>query len=285
MPKIIDRIPSKRARVEKLEGKVHFNDAGIRVGEIELPDHLLGKFLRRCEGYDTLQDAVNEKEMYVRGKPEQKPGQGKTYWFGLVSDQFRPVPVKAVSEALGRVSSDCTVRYLSKDRFQLHYEVPGNSGMVSVFMDSGEYGLYGGNGENAIKLGVAVTQGGNVATINYGENNSRVIHRITNDKIDEVVAGLNEFAAQVPERREQSKSIVLGRAEVEVYLTAHARQYGGVNVVRSVLSGMNGSVTAYDLSTMVSREAQNLESVKLRMERLAGDIMFSPERVVKYGSE
>src|SRR3989338_728431 len=282
MPKIIDRVPTKKPRIERLAGNVSYDGERVRVGEITLPEHLTAKFLHRCEGYDTLQDAVDSKEMYLRGKKEQKPDQGPTYWFGLVSEQFRPISVGAVSVALGRVSRDCTVKYFHKDRFQLHYEVPGNSGMVSIFMDSGEYGLYGGNGETAIKLGVAVVQEGNVATYNYGENNSRVIHRITNDQIDEVVAGLNEFAAQAPERREQKKSIVLGRVEVEAYLTAHARQYGGANALRSILSGMNGSVTAYDLSSMVSREAQSLESVRLRMERLAGDIMFQPDKIREY---
>src|SRR3989344_865856 len=105
MAKVKDRVPMMRPTVARLEGVVSYDNNGIKVGDVEVPAHLQGKFLRRCEGYNTLQEAVDGKEIYLRGKPSHHG----TFWFGLVSGEFRPITVKAVSEALGRVSSNCTV--------------------------------------------------------------------------------------------------------------------------------------------------------------------------------
>jgi|SRR3989344_7745628 len=283
MPKIIDRIPTKKPRVERLAGNVSYDGERVQVGRIELPEHLTGKFLRRCEGYDTLQDAVDDKEMHLRGKKEQKPGQGPTYWFGLVSEQFRPIPVQAIGKALGRVSSNCTVRYLPLDRFQLHYGIPGNRGELSLFLDSGEFGLYGGNGESAMKCGVSLLQNGNFTLFQYGGDSQRVIHRITHPELNQLVGELREFAQEVPHRVEESKDTYLDKHQVAAYLTQEVQRYAGSVPTRALLSLIGENISAFELASLVNREAQHLESKRLNLERLAGDILFSPEKVVQYG--
>src|SRR3989339_2208112 len=94
-------IPRKTAIVHQLEGDVSYVDSRVIIGDILLPERFQGTLDKRTRKYDGLQEAVDNKELFLRGKINYESG---VQWFGLVTDKFQELRIGEIdSEIQGRL--------------------------------------------------------------------------------------------------------------------------------------------------------------------------------------
>lgn len=272
--KIIDEIPQKQAIVQRLEGKVVEEEYKVTVGGIVLSPWLEGKLRRRSRSYDSLQDAVDDKEIYLVGRDTAKG----IHWFGLVSGQFKPITVDKVAKIVGEERQSC-VRYDEElERFQVGYIVQNTPTKVMMYIDSGDFGVYGGNGESALQYGIAVMdrelEGWSLFQ-NKREvgNTERTIHRLSFPSLEKVAAKQQRFVENVQRSWEENKGRVYSRQEVEAFATVYTQRCAAV--FDHVLQGMNGDMNGYEVVRRLQQEAAQLcGRAQLGLEALAGEMVM-----------
>src|SRR3989344_6356214 len=195
--KIINSIPKYEPIVHRLKGRVEECETDIYVGGLFIPKKLERKFRNRADGY-TLQGAVDSKQIFLRGKSNH---QGNVEWFGLVSDKFTSMPIADLGRALyGIKGVNTQVRYDSnRERFVVSYGIGRDPDRTHMFLDSGDFGTYGGNGEMSIRVGVALygRSGDRVGTVLAQNIGERFIHRRDRNELSEVVENIRVFGAKV----------------------------------------------------------------------------------------
>ena len=115
---IINEIPIKEPIVYNLKGKILFNKKTVSVDDIELPEYLSSKLIRKYGDID-LQDKIDNKILSLRGLKNDNG----INWFGLVSEKFQPLDVKATKDILKKFSNG-KIRYNPKtERFMANYKI------------------------------------------------------------------------------------------------------------------------------------------------------------------
>lgn len=271
--KLVDEVPQKEAIVHLLRGKVVEEQYKLTVGDVVLSPWLVGKLKRRCEGYLSLQDGIEDKDIYLRGR---KTDYG-VHWFGLVSDQFRPMSVERVGNTIGEIAQKEFVRYdQALERFQIGYVVKDSAAKVMVYVDSGDFGVYGGNGESALHYGVAIMDGNphswalfqNKRQIN---NDKRVIHRVSFKSLEKIAQMHQQFIQNIESLWEQNIKRDYTREEVSVFASTYIQRCE--QVFQNILTGMNGGIKGYELIGRMQEEAVRLSGrTQLGIEALMGDI-------------
>ena len=185
-------IPRYEPIIHRLKGKVQQERGTIYVGGVEIPKHLKNKFLKRTEGWDSLQDAVNYKQILLRGCDKES----KLSWFGLVSNQFLNYHVSDMARALADRSRDVSVNYDSdKERYFVNYRLGKGEKQINLHLDSADFGTYGGNGEMAVRAQLSFS-GKGAYTLSADFLQRRFIHRVGHGNLTEVVEELHSLATQ-----------------------------------------------------------------------------------------
>lgn len=274
MIQVMNEIPQKQPLIHPLKGRVEYDGEQTMIGGIAVPEGFVKKLLRNSTSYDSLQDAIDEKELYLRGR-ETTEG---VEWFGLVSGQFRPISVQKVSDLLGQISLGTMVRYdEDRERFQVGY-VLKNTPKVMVYADSGDFGVYGGNGESALQYGISIadtepTSWTLFQNQRHEERSTRAIHRLSLPSIDNVVKRQLEFANGVERAWEENRTKMYSRAEVEDFKAAYLDRCA--TVFKEVLEQMNGSILGEELVAALHEEARRHCSRKqFGLEAVAGEMVM-----------
>ena len=271
--KLVDEVPQKEAIVHLLKGEVREEPYKVTVGGVVLSPWLESKLRKRCANYDSLQDGVDDKEMYLRGRDSPSG----IHWFGLVSGQFKPISVEKISTNLGEVVKKEFVRYdADLERFQIGYVLHEGSPTVMVYVDSGDFGVYGGNGESALHYGIAVKDNtcDSWALFKNQREVSRdkpVIHRVNFKSIDAIAKEQKGFAQQVESMWEANSERSYAKEEVEAFASAYVKRCA--DVFQQVLQGVNGcGIKGYELMSRLQQEASRLSGrAQLGLEALAGE--------------
>ena len=279
----VDSIPQKEALVQRLQGEVYEGRIGVGIGDVALTGPLYHKFLRRCKGFDSLQEAVDTKTIVVRGREIDEA----INWFGLVSGEFQEYRGEDVKSALAQVGDVVEVRYNPiKESFQVGYQVADTNGAkVMLYVDSGDFGVYGGNGESAVKLGVSVRDESFSAWTLFQNKKeegkrARTIHRFCERDLDKVVSDQLQFALEVEEKWEESKVTLYSHCDVEAFAFRYLKRCS--DVFSAVMDGMNGSMSGYELVQMMQTQAVKLQgNAQLGLESLAGQVVMNPS-IVSY---
>jgi hypothetical protein len=274
--KLVDEIPQKEAIVHLLKGEVVEEPYKVSVGGVVLSPWIESKLRKRCVSYNCLQEGVDDKEMYLRGR-ESPSG---IHWFGLVSGQFKPISVEKVSAQLGDVVKKEFVRYdLSLERFQIGYVLKEGSPTVMAYVDSGDFGVYGGNGESALHYGIAIKDDAqdSWALFQNKREISRdkpVIHRVNFKSIDAIAREQKGFAQSVESMWKANRERCYAREEVENFAAAYVARC--MDIFGHVLQGVNGDgIKGDELMSRLQQEASRLcGRAQLGLEALVGEMVM-----------
>ncbi len=191
--RIINNIPNYEPIVHRLNGKVEIAGWDLFVGGLEVPRKFHRKLKKRAGELD-IQDAIDTKYLYLRGTGNSNG------WFGLVTDKFMPIPIAEVAKAFYEVKSDAIIRYdTSKERFVVSYGIGKFPESTHLFLDSGQFGTYGGNGEMSVRAGVVLygNHENKVGVVLSESIRKRFIHRWDQSDIGEVVNEIRNFGDEV----------------------------------------------------------------------------------------
>ncbi len=198
--RLLQTIPNYEAIVQPLKGKVREKEGYISVGNIEVPKRFYNKLYKRA-GELTLQEAIDTKEIYLRGRIHH----GSVDWFGLVTDKFMSMPIAELGQAL-HTSTNGVIRYeIERERFVVSYGIGKFPENTQVFLDSADFGTYGGNGEMSVRVGVALYGPGRnrVAVLLDDSIKQRFIHRWDKNEISDVVNSIQKFGKEMATNLEE----------------------------------------------------------------------------------
>lgn len=246
-----------------------------------MPEYLSSKLIRKYGDID-LQDKIDNKILSLRGLKNDNG----INWFGLVSEKFQPLDVKATKDILKKFSNG-KIRYNPKtERFMANYKIaklPGTETDINFVFDSGNFGTYGGNGESAFKAGISIYDSLCTNWTLFLRKNSgyrKFIHR-NSSNLEEVFENLNETAKNIGVKWEKSKEIFYDLETVAKY----AEDYGGKNKIKGlfnkILPKIKDKISLYDLSWNITKEAQKLNPISRMMsEMLAGELIVCYENIM-----
>jgi hypothetical protein len=254
----------------------------VRIGGVDVPKTLHGTLAKRCEKYGSIEKRLDEKPLFLRGRTQGQEAD----WFGLVTGVFGNMPMYEVDNKLSKMFDERKVRFVpGKSRAIVNYKIgdiprpdQGNVEMF-LFVDSGDFGLYGGNGQSALKTGVAIKDGYCLNWTRFAPEmaHKRLIHT-TNVGIDDRVDKLFLFAQQVNDAWSESSNVSLSRDEVENYLGTY--NVSAKKVFEKVLSGVDDEISAYDLAYGLTLFGQDVaDSTRMKLETMAGEVLLSYDKI------
>ncbi len=278
MIELINEIPNKKPIVKKLEGEIIETEHTMRIGDTMLSPYIAGKLKRRQGMFPTLQDAVNNKDIYLLGRNSSRG----IHWFGLVSGEFRPLSVELASNYLGDITREKTVRYDPQtERYQVGYafkESKNRNTKLMVYADSGEFGTYGGNGESAFKYGIALCEEDPKSWTLFQNNkefkrNDKVVHRYSHKDLPTVSSKQFQMVDNVEHMWEENKKKDYTRNDVQAFAFTYINRCA--RAFDSVLSGMNGHISGYELIQKLQTAGKELSTnARFGLEALAGEIVL-----------
>lgn len=290
---IIDNIPNKRATMTLIpkDRPVVEPEQGKRTIEyvekkIIVPQILHSSFYRLCnittpERYNLpsndlemkIQSANKEKDIFLRHAGD-KP-------LSAVSGKFTELDVLTTSNELEKITNTAPlIRYFPKqERVQLVFPISNAFHQLYLFMDSGDFGVYGGSGKSAASYGLAWNNGefSAMTMFLYEEmikNQGRIIH-VKGKMLPEKIKKIMETADRVDSSIEDSKQKMFTREEIEEYVSIYEHDLTE-RVSKPLLKSLRPEISAYDLSCRLTRLAPfNLpDSTRLKLEYLAGEVII-----------
>ncbi|GEM_PF-2863849 len=287
MIQTIERLPQLTPLHHPLKGDVEIESGRIAIGGCEVPRHLHKRLAARTKGYENLQQAVNEKDLYLRGRVGKEQ---RVEWFGLVTDKFRALPLQEVVEVVEREHKERVIRYLpDKERFILNYtvgEIERSEGLkpvrVSMFFDTGNYGLYGGHGQMALRAGISTYDGLCTNwTMFLSQKKLRVIHRNDVAELEATLEDLNVQASKTIDNWKHSNDIMYDKETLGKYAAEYGEKAQAKKFFERLLEGVEGKISAYDLAWKMTKDAQNIgsDATRLRLEMLAAEVISSADQI------
>lgn len=268
-------IPRKTAIVHQLEGDISYAGSRIMIGDILLPEKFDRTLSKRTCKYDDLQEAVDNKELFLRGKIGYD---SSVQWFGLVTDKFQELRISDLdSEIQSRVKVPSRTRLAkTKDRFIVTYPLESIDGETELHLsfDSGEFGLYGGNGQTAIRLGYSVTDGKN--WLNFHNPNlfsHRVIHRWDEADIPSTLDAILEEKDALKLLIQRQKGASVNTKDFEAYFL-NVKGLKAKTLFQEI-AGSFDNASKYDLANRISEaSSERAESTQLRLELAAANYLL-----------
>jgi len=270
--KEVTEIPYKNPIRQQLVGRVQEHEEYIEVGEVRLSPLLSRKLQRRCRGYESLQDAVEDKELYVLGRKVQDTVE----WFGLVSGEFKAMTPDFLDSHLYAKATERIMRYdESLERVQIGYvlEKQGEN-RIMMHVDSGDFGIYGGNGESAAQVGVSIAHAEpTMWTLFYmpkdSEQGMRAIHKCSEKSVRVIVKEQLQYATRVQEQWEQAATRAYTAQELMQFTQAYLD--GQKRVIESTLQQFSaGALGREFVEGLQAQAAQLIGYSRLRLEERIG---------------
>jgi hypothetical protein len=254
----------------------------VRIGGVDVPRNLQTTLAKRCEKFGSIEARLDEKPLFLRGRTKGQEAD----WFGLVTQVFGNMPMYEIDTKLSKMFDGKSVRFMpGKSRAVANYKIADiprpDQGSVEMFLfvDSGDFGLYGGNGQSALKTGVAIKDGYCLNWTRFAPDmaHKRLIHS-TSANVDERVDKLYSFALDVHEAWDKSADVNLTRDEVKNYLGNY--KVSAKKVFERVLSGFGDEISAYQLAWDLTKNAQDVaDSTRMTLETMAGEVLLGYERI------
>jgi hypothetical protein len=282
---IVESMPFKKPLTKKLEGQVKEYTNGLWVGDTLIPKKLERKFRKRCSGsgYMNMQEALDNKEIYLRG---QKITSGVN-WFGLVSGEFEEITAHGFAYELSKMDhTEQVIRYNpGRERFQIGFVVNDDAAKVMMYLDSGDFGVYGGNGECAVKIGVSAyqkdpAQWSLFKTPTNAALKTRTVHRECYPDLDKVVASNLEYIEEVKESWTANLGREYTQGEVALFAMDYVKKVA--SAFEDVVANMGQTIKGDDLVSAITQKAQGYAMAgRLGLEKIAGDVIMNPEKLSK----
>ncbi len=307
---LLKQIPKKEPVFLQLEGEVRIQGSQIRVGEIGVPRKFHAKFKARCKEQDAKFDpqeatkVLNAKKLFLIGREGASKFVAND-WFGLVTQEFKsiyPTEVISVLENVLRQRGELrqTIRYArEEERYLANYRVGemvvrGDTKYPSIVdlnlcVDSGEFGVYGGNGEEAVKMGVSVMSPMLSAwTLFLPKSGKRekLIHR-KGTNLGDAVNELDEFSSEVRAMWAQSTNVFYPKGVVDQYLGEYGKRVSK-GFLRELYNRTHvyyrgeGKISAFDLARGIADANAKTysDTVRLSLEALAGEVITCHEEIM-----
>ena len=282
---VVENMPYKKPITKLLKGEVLEDVNGrLWVGDTHIPANLEKKFRKRAsgDGYLSIQEAVDYKNIYLRGHNKNR----SVNWFGLVSAEFEEITAHGFAKELGKIDhSKQVIRYNPcRERFQIGFVVDDDDAKIMMYLDSGDYGVYGGNGESAVRIGLSAYQKDPVQWSLFktvGKNiKARTIHRESSPDLDKVIATNLELVKEVKKSWCDNVGREYTRGEVAEFALEYVKQ--ATIVFQSIVENMGHTIKGNDLIAEITKKAQCYALPnRLGLELLTGDLLLYPERISK----
>ncbi|MBI4450380.1 hypothetical protein HY642_00260 [Candidatus Woesearchaeota archaeon] len=300
MVETYESIVYKEPIVQRISpGRVLYDSGKLCVNSVEIPQRFVTKFLNRCDALGVAQQelerrvntAVEKKGLQLRGKPTEHG----IKWFGMVTDEFQPINIPAIDRAVRQQNcAALKVRYFrGSESVALNYaiNVPGFPGM-NVAIDTGKYGLWGGDGEHSLKYGLSWFNGmctnwtvflHQDLTGQLGRRN-RIIHRKGVESLPDRFGQLVEFSRSVKDKVAASASQYWSRGELEAYSALYEGRGLSKRIMQPIIDKAQPRISSYDVAYDLTKLVQdksivNSDAVRSRVEYLAGEVILSYDRI------
>ncbi len=282
MVQTLTRVPWKTGVDFRVEGEVAQAGANYRVGDLLLPKRWVSTMQKRLATPDIanmpIEDALAQKELYLRGRLQGDKG---IDWFGLVTSKFQPLPLNTLEEAAGQATgTGFSVRYLeSRERFVLEHKVGDSSDGSELYLsiDSGDFGVYGGNGQMAVRTGLTSynpSSGNIISTHSLVGDTQRTIHRYDKASIDTAIEATLRGVTFFSEDIEIARATVYHPTAVQDYVQNVVSVGRTPKGLAQHLAAIDSPISALDLANKVAGVGDMYaESTRLGLQRLGGEIV------------
>jgi len=272
----------------KLEGKVLFRGPCIEIDngqqQISLPEHLTAKLLRRIGSVSNIEKALQEKPYYARGHEES----GHVQWFSVVSQKFSPVHPEDIRAALAQLGvTDVTEQSYGAKHVSFHVPLKTSLQNMFAWIDLGRYGLWGGNGESAVKYGVSwfypLCTNWTFFLHKDKRMNGKLIHckkeqsDFDSQRLEERLGALTFFAQEVEQKIEEGKTVEMDTAMLGEYLKLYRGRGIGKQLAEAIREACATKSTLYDVSYNMTRYSQTLTRTphaRSQVNMLAGELLL-----------
>ncbi len=278
-------------------------DLQIEFKDVSIPPGMVPRFLRQCgirfKWGDALGDlagrverALAGKSLTLRGKLEKN----EISWFGIVTDEFKPVYPRDVHAILrGALGDTALARHFS---FQdvVHLDYPADPAIpdLRVHVNTGAFGLYGGNARTALRTGLSwynpACKNWTLFLEDYLWENSgrkeRVIHRgngsFYHETLTDKLIGMKGQVGRIVRQIEGSKAILLSRQDADLYFSLYSGKEISQRLRRAVLGEVHSRISVYELASLMTSLCQGLtksDGARERVEYLAGELILCHNRI------
>ena len=313
----MQEIPSRLRAVEyelPVEEPVVFGELGATFSfgfrDVAIPSSLTQRFLKQCRienvfDYTSREDlakkikkTLEEKRIILRGKVETtKDFENSVDWFAVVSEEFKPVYPRDVhailKEQFGEVAK---IRFIQENdsvhiAYPMHAMIPG----LHMYVDTGRFGLYGGDAQRALRSGIAWFNPlcrnwtlflGDFLQKEMGKK-QRVIHRGNGEFYDTTLVGKLEdakkWASLVAGKIGDSTDIEISKDDLEDYLDIYVgRGLLNQNMREALLARIPEKTNLYNVAYDMTELCQKMTrtgSARSKVEYLAGELLLCHERI------
>lgn len=302
---IVDKIPKKEPTmlpvpkgkpvIETLLDKKGKKHRTIEYPEKKMyvPTSLQSGFYRLCEidsiDRRSLSDddlelrveaATQRKDIFLRFAGE-KP-------LAALSAKYSEFSIEPVAEVMERITGTSPIiRYSpQQERVQLFFPITNSFHQLHMFVDSGDFGVYGGSGSCAARYGLGWDNGEFSAMTMFlyeelSKSKGRIIH-LKGKTMEHRIKSILSSADKVEASAQQAKTKMFTRDEIIEYATAYKPELTE-KITMPLIMGLREEVSAYDLSCKLTRlmKPQTPDHVRLRVEYMAGEVILCYEEIKK----
>jgi hypothetical protein len=229
---------------------------------------------KNSELEDRVEATNKEKNIILRLKDQYTP-------IAAVSDKFKELDLKVVKKRVEDIThKKPVIRYFpDQERIQFIFPVSKLLGGLHLFLDSGNYGTYGGSGRNAIRYGIAwpnsksITHETSALLLQRGS----IIH-LEGPTFERKINNVLTSTKQIVDLVEESKDNFFTPEEVAHYLAHHQSDlHTKVTNPLYKRTFKPKDISAYDVATELTHRADTtvVDRVKINAEYLAGKVILS----------
>lgn len=290
MVQTLTRVPWKTGIDFRIQGDANVTGTNYQIGDIIIPKRWANTLQKRLQTEDVnglpIEKALTEKELYLRGRVQ---GTNTIDWFGLVTAKFQALPLDTLEQAAKKATGDgFSVRYLEeRERFILEHKIAETSDGTELYLsiDSGDFGVYGGNGQMAVRTGLSLHNPKTksiLSTHSLKGASKRTIHRYDTASIDsaieEALKGVDQFVEDITIAKETTYHPIA----VQGYAAKVVANRKAPKGLIQQLAGINSPISAYDFAEKVSQVGRNYaQSTSLGLERLGAELIAGA-RIIPY---
>lgn len=282
MVQTLTKVPWKTGVDFRVEGDVTELASGYRIGDLVVPKRWASTLQKRLDTPDVkdlpMEEALAKKELILRGRLQGDKG---VNWFGLVTKEFQPLPLDTLEAAAAEATGNgFSVRYLeSRERFILEHQVAETTNGTRLYLsiDSGDFGVYGGNGQMAVRTGLTAynpTTGVHLSTHSLVGDTQRTIHRYDAPSIEAAIEATLSGVGRLSEDLMIAGETLYHPIAVQDYVQSVIACGRAPKGLAKQLAGIDKVTSALNLANQVTAVGDKYaESTKVALQRLGGEII------------
>ena len=301
MVTILEKIPEKRAKMVRVpkEKPTITGFPGseyISYKDLSIPVALNRRFLQKCnidikvsdntltneEVEERVCEVNKEKDLYLRFAGKRP--------LSVVTEKFKEIsPQMIVDEASRLIGAEPVIRYFANNEsLQLNFPIQTVFNGMHLVINTGNYGVYGGSGLNAIKYGIAWY---NRTCSNWTmfldkvlqKGFGRIVH-MGNGNVEEKMAQIMTVTTDLEGKINESRNKPFTYPELDTYLNQYERRGLNKKIAEQVRKENPFGLSAYDLSYRLTELCQDdklSDVTRARIEYLAGEVILCYDDIKK----